>query len=182
MNRSLTPVNLQTQRVQLDQIRSATPNARRTFGNENNCDTQDYTTARDDTNLKAAKANDSVSQAKIDAQIGPYEVGRIIGSGMIGVALVARHIRSKRVFCLKCMHRAKIIEKNLGLNIKQEVEFMIELNDQDYIMPLEQLITRERELIMVFPYFPGRDLYRFMKIHKSPKGFLTEHEAWVITK
>jgi len=60
---------------------------------------------------------------------------------MIGVALVARHIRSKRVFCLKCMHRAKIIEKNLGLNIKQEVEFMMELNDCDYIMPLEQLIT-----------------------------------------
>lgn len=119
---------------------------------------------------------------KVESQIGPFEVGTIIGSGMIGVALVARHIRTKRVFCLKCMHREKIIEKNLGVNIRQEVEFMMELNDQDYIMPLEQLITRERELIMVFPYFPGRDLYRFMKTHKSPKGYLTEYESWVITK
>jgi hypothetical protein len=66
-------------------------------------------------------AKKPLSQAKIDAQIGCYEVGRIIGSGMIGVALVARDMRTKRVFCLKCMQRSKIIEKNLGQNIKQEV-------------------------------------------------------------
>jgi serine/threonine protein kinase len=78
-----------------------------------------------------------MTQAKIDAQIGPYEVGRIIGSGMIGVALVARHVQTKRVFCLKCMQRSKIIEKNLGQNIKQEVQFMLELNEKEFIMPLE---------------------------------------------
>ena len=58
---------------------------------------------------------------------------------------------------------------------------MIELSDCDYIMPLEQLITREKELIMVLPFFPGRDLYRFMRAHKNPKGHLSEYEAWVIT-
>jgi len=100
---------------------------------------------------------------------------------MIGVALVARHVRTKKVYCLKCMQRIKIIEKNLGQNIKQEVQFMLELNDCDYIMPLEQLITREKELVMVLPYFPGRDLYRFMRAHKNPKGHLSEYEAWVIT-
>lgn len=56
---------------------------------------------------------------------------------MIGVALVARHVRTKRVYCLKCMQRSKIVEKNLGINIRQEVQFMIELNDCEYIMPLE---------------------------------------------
>lgn len=101
---------------------------------------------------------------------------------MIGVALVARHVRTKRVYCLKCMQRSKIIEKNLGLNIRQEVQFMLELRDKEFIMPLEQLITREKELVMVFPYFPGRDLYRYMRAHKNPKGHLTEYEAWVVTK
>lgn len=100
---------------------------------------------------------------------------------MIGVALVARHVRTKRVFCLKCMQRSKIVEKNLGTNIKQEVQFMIELSDEDYIMPLEALITRPKELVMVLPYFPGRDLYRFMRAHKNPKGHLSEYEAWIIT-
>jgi carbon catabolite-derepressing protein kinase len=80
------------------------------------------------------------------------------------------------------MQRSKIIEKNLGLNIKQEVQFMLELRDKEFIMPLEQLITREKELVMVFPYFPGRDLYRYMRAHKNPKGHLTEYEAWVVTK
>ena len=56
---------------------------------------------------------------------------------MIGVALVARHTRTKRVYCLKCMQRSKIIEKNLGANIKQEIQFMIELRDKEFIMPLE---------------------------------------------
>lgn len=101
---------------------------------------------------------------------------------MIGVALAARHVRTKRVYCLKCMQRSKIVEKNLGQNIRQEVQFMLELNDCDYIMPLEQLITREKELVMVLPYFPGRDLYRFMRAHKTPRGHLSEYESWVITK
>lgn len=35
---------------------------------------------------------------------------------------------------------------------------------------------------MVFPYFPGRDLYRYMRAHKNPKGHLSEYEAWAITK
>lgn len=96
--------------------------------------------------------------------------------------MLARHVRTKRVYCLKCMQRTKIVEKNLGQNIRQEVDFMNELNDQDYIMPLEQLITREKELVMVLPYFPGRDLYRFMKAKKSPKGHLSEYESWLVTK
>lgn len=58
---------------------------------------------------------------------------------------------------------------------------MMELNDKEYIMPLESLITRPKELVMVLPYFPGRDLYRFMRAHKSPKGHLSEYEAWIIT-
>jgi len=35
------------------------------------------------------------------------------------------------------MQRSKIVEKNLGQNIKQEVQFMSELNDKEFIMPLE---------------------------------------------
>ena len=35
---------------------------------------------------------------------------------------------------------------------------------------------------MVLPYFPGRDLYRFMRQHKNPKGHLSEWESWIITK
>ena len=34
----------------------------------------------------------------------------------------------------------------------------------------------------MLPYFPGRDLYRFMRAHKSLKGHLSEYELWLITK
>ena len=50
-------------------------------------------------------------KAALDAQIGEYEVGRLIGSGMIGVVAVARHYLSKRIVVLKCMSVEKIIEK-----------------------------------------------------------------------
>ena len=80
---------------------------------------------------------EEVSLAKVEAQIGPYEIGRIIGHGMIGVALLARHVGTKRVYCLKCMQKRKIVEKNLAKNIWREVKFMVELKDQDFIMPVE---------------------------------------------
>ena len=35
---------------------------------------------------------------------------------------------------------------------------------------------------MVLPYFPCRDLYRFMRAKRVPRGHLNEYESWVITK
>jgi len=84
-----------------------------------------------------------LSTQQLGAMIGDYEVGRIIGSGMIGVALVARHYETKFVVCLKCMSLEKIVEKNLADNIKLEIELMIELAGEPHIMPLLKLLMRE---------------------------------------
>ena len=56
-------------------------------------------------------------------RIGNYEVGRLMGSGMIGVVAVARHYQTHEVVCLKCMEVEKIIEKGLMRNVQMEVEF-----------------------------------------------------------
>jgi hypothetical protein len=119
--RSLTPLNLQTQRVQIEPLRSVTPTQSSLTVQGLQTAAQTVAPSREDEDRGDTFKYQQPSQAKLDAQIGPYEVGKIIGSGMIGVALVARHARTKRVFCLKCMQRSKIVEKNLGQNIKQEV-------------------------------------------------------------
>mmetsp|Transcript_4591 Transcript_4591/g.3093 ORF Transcript_4591/g.3093 Transcript_4591/m.3093 type:complete len:118 (-) Transcript_4591:330-683(-) len=47
-------------------------------------------------------------------------------------------------------------------------------------MPLLEIICREKEIIMVFPYLPGRDLFRFLKAKKYKR--LSEYEAQYIFK
>ena len=56
-------------------------------------------------------------QSRSEWLIGEYEVGRLIGSGMIGVVAVARHYLTHEVVCLKCMEVEKIIEKGLMRNV-----------------------------------------------------------------
>ena len=109
---------------------------------------------------------------RLEWRIGNYEVGRLIGSGMIGVVAVARHFKTHEVVCLKCMEIEKIIEKGLMRNVQMECEFHYELINEPSIMPLKELLVREKEIIMVLPYISGRDLYGFMR--DSESGRLTE--------
>ena len=108
-------------------------------------------------------------------RIGNYEVGRLIGSGMIGVVAVARHVRTHEVVCLKCMEVEKIIEKGLMRNVQMECDFHYELIDVPTIMPLKELIVRDNEIVMVLPYISGRDLYGFLSA--TPNGRLTEEQS-----
>jgi serine/threonine protein kinase len=65
-----------------------------------------------------------------------FELGRIIGSGMIGLAYAAKFVDNGQIFCLKCMSRDKIAEKNLVKNIENEIKFHLVLIDVPQIMPL----------------------------------------------
>ena len=52
-----------------------------------------------------------------------------------------------------------------------------------HIMPLLKLIVAPLELVMVFPFIPGRDLFRFMRSKEGPsKGHLTEYESQYVFK
>lgn len=97
---------------------------------------------------------------------------------MIGLAYVAKFLETGEIFCLKCMSKDKIVEKNLVKNIEHEIMFHLELANIPHVMPLLKLMNGQHEIILVFPYIPGRDLFRFMRTKESPtKGHLTEYES-----
>ena len=118
--------------------------------------------------------------AVLEAQIGEYEIGRLIGSGMIGVVAIARHHQTKEIVVLKCMSTEKIIEKNLMNNVQTEIDIHYEMMDQPYVLPLLKTIVRDSEIVMVTPYIPGRDLYKFM-MQRKPRH-LTEPQAHMVFK
>lgn len=102
---------------------------------------------------------------------------------MIGLAYAAKYVDNGQIFCLKCMSKEKIAEKNLVKNIENEIKFHLALIDVPNIMPLLKLFGTSLELVMVLPYIPGRDLFRFMKSKEGPcKGHLTEYESWTVVK
>ena len=122
----------------------------------------------------------TLSQQKLDARIGNYEVGRLIGSGMIGLVAVARHYRTHEIVCLKTMEVDKIIDKGLMRNVQLECDFHYELINEPNIMPLKELIVREKEIVMVLPYISGRDLYGHMRA--APNGCLSEEYSHQVFK
>jgi len=119
-----------------------------------------------------------VVESKLDVYIQGFELGRIIGSGMIGLAYVAKNVESGELFCLKCMSKEKIAEKNLVKNIQNEIQFHLDLIDVPNVMPLLKLIVAPLEIVLVYPFIPGRDLFRFMRQKEgASKGHLSEYES-----
>lgn len=59
---------------------------------------------------------------------------------------------------------------------------MLDLAGKPHIMPLLKIINRPSDTVLVFPYVPGRDLFRFMRAHKNPKGHLSEYETHIILR
>jgi serine/threonine protein kinase len=128
--------------------------------------------------LRSGRDKKDLCQERSDIFIPGFELGRIIGSGMIGLAYAAKYVDNGQIFCLKCMSKEKIAEKNLVKNIENEIKFHLALIDVPNIMPLLKLFGTPLELVMVLPYIPGRDLFRFMKSKEGPcKGHLTEYES-----
>ncbi len=128
--------------------------------------------------IDVEQAKDDEFRQRRDILITGFEVGRIIGSGMIGLAYVAKFLETGEIFCLKCMSKDKIVEKNLVRNIEHEIMFHLELANISHVMPLLKLMNGQHEIILVFPYIPGRDLFRFMRTKESPtKGHLSEYES-----
>ena len=57
---------------------------------------------------------------------GKYELGKIIGQGMIGVVYLARdcsHVQKPTV-CIKQMYMQKIKEKKLEFSLKREIRIL----------------------------------------------------------
>lgn len=91
--------------------------------------------------LKKARSHHlGQEQVKVSTWVEGFEIGRVIGSGMIGVALAARHIDFPSLYCLKVMRKEKIAEKNLMQNIINELNFLIKLAGQPHVIQLLKVI------------------------------------------
>lgn len=71
-----------------------------------------------------------------------YTVGKVLGSGMIGVACLCSNNQGI-LKCLKYMSVDKIREKNLFKNIKDEVLIMYELIGVPGVCQIEDIIINE---------------------------------------
>lgn len=68
-----------------------------------------------------------IKEHKNPIESGIYKIGKVLGSGMIGVACLCQEENHNLLSCLKLMSIEKIREKNLFKNIKDEVQIMYDL-------------------------------------------------------
>ncbi len=99
-----------------------------------------------------------------------YHIGRVLGTGMIGVATLSHtEITDVNSFrCLKNMAIDKIREKNLYKNVKDEVAIMYDLIGVEGVCQLENIVFKENgNITIVLPYYALTDLWNFMKVKEG---------------
>ena len=105
-----------------------------------------------------------------------YKIGRVLGSGMIGVACLCQNKAQNKLHCLKYMSIEKIREKNLFKNIKDEVQIMYELIGVPGVCQIEDIIiNEEKDITIVLPFYALTDLWNYMKV--KPGRHLNESDS-----
>ena len=105
-----------------------------------------------------------------------YRIGKVLGSGMIGVACLCQEEKDKQLKCLKYMSIEKIREKNLFKNIKDEVQIMYELIGVQGVCQIEDIIiNEEKDITLVLPFYALTDLWNYMKV--LPGRHLNEKDS-----
>lgn len=105
-----------------------------------------------------------------------YKIGKVLGSGMIGVACLCRNENGEQLKCLKYMSIEKIREKNLFRNIKDEVQIMYELIGVPGVCQIEDIIiNEEKDITIVLPFYALTDLWNYMKV--KPGRHLDERDS-----
>jgi hypothetical protein len=105
-----------------------------------------------------------------------YKIGRVLGSGMIGVACLCQNNIQNKLHCLKYMSIEKIREKNLFKNIKDEVQIMYELIGVTGVCQIEDIIiNEEKDITIILPFYALTDLWNYMKV--KPGRHLNERDS-----
>lgn len=110
-----------------------------------------------------------------------YEFGRLINSGMIGFAYVARssHTLSEHsiIYCVKRMLGSLIAEKRLFTALRREIEILGMVQGMKGCVKLIDVLRDEDGLGLVMPYYPAGDLSRFIKTVRPKARALPESVA-----
>ena len=82
---------------------------------------------------------------------------------MIGVVYLARD-RSDPVYqlvCIKMMYGEKMAEKNIFPSIRRELKILKKIKNNPGCVRLIDILTDEKTLSLVFPYYINGDLYKY---------------------
>ncbi|TNV79772.1 hypothetical protein FGO68_gene1806 [Halteria grandinella] len=130
------------------------------------------------------KRSKSSSRAKENY---PYQYGKIISTGMIGVVYLARRfepdIHCHSFYCIKLMSYKKIQDKNIFPSVEREIKILALLNGVQGCMQLIDIhpfndlelegpqtsklkceegsdVRPDQGIKLIFPYYPKGDLYK----------------------
>ena len=126
--------------------------------------------SRDDVDFFELECRDTAAYGYIKehnnaSESGIYKIGKILGSGMIGVACLCQNEQNNILSCLKLMSLEKIKEKNLFKNIKDEVQIMYDLIGVNGVCQIEDIIINEsKDVTIVMPFYALTDLWNYMKV------------------
>ncbi len=138
--------------------------------------------------MKSSKEN-SAGKTKDDKEITymlstgeiKYEFGRLLNSGMIGFAYIARssHTLSEypMLYCVKRMLGKLISEKNLFTPLKREIIILGKIQEIKGCVKLVDVLRDVDGLGLVMPYYPAGDLSRFIKTVRPRARCLPESVA-----
>lgn len=128
---------------------------------------------------RATQVHGLIKDHKEPWESGTYKIGKVLGSGMIGVCCLCQDEQNNLLYCLKHMSIEKIREKNLFKNIKEEIEIMYDLIGIKGVCQLEDIIINDdKDVTMVLPFYAHTDLWNFMKV--KPGRHLSEKDARTI--
>ena len=125
--------------------------------------------AKDDLHIKERRKS---VRAKVKdgegASIEDFEMLKLLGKGAFAKVWKARHKHSGKIYAIKALDKAKLIEQELIDHINLERKIMGMLGEHPYIIDLHFAFQSEETLFLVIDYLPRGSLWDLLSQQEHP--------------
>ncbi|KAH0787546.1 AGC family protein kinase [Histomonas meleagridis] len=107
--------------------------------------------------------NETISQEnKIPVTLNDFEIIKVIGRGYFGKVSLVRFKRNNKLYALKSMSKAKLVQYNYVDQILNERQVLIQ-NNHPFLVSAHYAFQTDSKIFIVLDYVPGGELFERLR-------------------
>eukprot|EP00056_Hartaetosiga_gracilis_P004806 m.78260 g.78260 ORF g.78260 m.78260 type:complete len:516 (-) comp11948_c0_seq2:1282-2829(-) len=115
------------------------------------------------------------------ATVEDFEMLKIIGHGSFGKVLLSRHKETKKLFAVKVLNKAIILQHNEAKHVMSERQVLLETQSHPFLVGLHYSFQTKKKLYFVLDYVNGGELFFHLQREKRFSPLRAQFYAAEIT-
>ena len=107
---------------------------------------------------------------KEEAKLEDFELIKIVGKGTFGKVFQVRHVKSNKIYAMKCIRKDVVIENEQMDSLKLEKEILYHIQ-HPFIVGMDYVFQNQFRIFFIMDFIEGGELFRHLvKVRRFPEN------------